>query len=165
MWDLDDIERSAGLDPDSADYRLREALAQEDSELLEKLVQLRKDKGLTQQAVAERMHRDKAAVSNFERLSSDPHLSTIRRYAAAIGAIVTHGVADFEVLESSDYTMTATRQIASEFAQLIDTLGGEVGWDSPETAARSNVIPIRRSIRRRQAPRQSNPIPQSCYGC
>jgi transcriptional regulator with XRE-family HTH domain len=46
--------------------------------------------------VADRMGRDKAAVSNFERLSADPHLSTIRRYAAAIGAMVTHTVENFE---------------------------------------------------------------------
>jgi hypothetical protein len=49
------------------------------------------------------MRRDKAAVSNFERLSADPHQSTIRRYAAAIGAYVRHIVEDFDVIESSDY--------------------------------------------------------------
>ncbi|WP_421876754.1 helix-turn-helix domain-containing protein [Mycolicibacterium wolinskyi] len=103
MADLEELERAAGIDPESADSRLRRKLAQADDDLLEQLVQLRKDKGLTQQVVADRMKRDKAAVSNFERLSADPHLSTIRRYAAAIGASVEHHVQDFEAIESSGY--------------------------------------------------------------
>lgn len=90
----DDLDRAAGLDPDSPDYRLRRQLAEADDELIERLVQMRKDKGLTQKVVAERMKRDVAAVSNFERLRLDPHLSTIRRYAAAIGASITHQVVD-----------------------------------------------------------------------
>ena len=93
---LDELERAAGLDPDSPSYKLATALAEADDELLEALVQMRKDKGLTQTEVAKRMKRDKAAVSNFERLSADPHLSTVRRYAAAIGASVTHDVRDAE---------------------------------------------------------------------
>ena len=93
---LDDLERAGGLDPDSPDYRLRRQLAEADDELIERLVQMRKDKGLTQKVVAERMRRDVAAVSNFERLRADPHLSTIRRYAAAIGASITHQVVDVD---------------------------------------------------------------------
>lgn len=100
MFDLEDIERAAGMDPDSADYRLRQQLAAADDALLESLVQMRKDKGLTQQDVATRLGRDKATVSNFERLDVDPHLSTIRRYAAAIGASVTHTVAHFDPQDS-----------------------------------------------------------------
>ena len=94
MESLDQLERAAGLDPDRQDSRLRRQLAEADDELIERLVQMRKDKGLTQKVVAERMKRDVAAVSNFERLRADPHLSTIRRYAAAIGASITHGVDD-----------------------------------------------------------------------
>ena len=96
FMNLDDLERAAGLDPDSPDYLLRRQLAQADDELIENLVQMRKDKGLTQKVVAERMKRDVAAVSNFERLRADPHLSTIRRYAAAIGASITHQVVDVD---------------------------------------------------------------------
>lgn len=94
--ELEELERAAGLDPDSPDYRLRQQLAEADDQLIEHLVQLRKDKGLTQKVVAERMKRDVAAVSNFERLRADPHLSTIRRYAAAIGASITHQVVDVD---------------------------------------------------------------------
>jgi len=94
--DLDELERAAGLDPESPDYQLRQQLAEADSQLIERLVQMRKDKGLTQKVVAQRMKRDVAAVSNFERLRADPHLSTIRRYAAAIGASIEHHVIDVD---------------------------------------------------------------------
>ncbi|MFA4052637.1 helix-turn-helix domain-containing protein [Mycobacteroides chelonae] len=96
MRELDDIARAAGVDTDSAEYRLATALAEADGDLLEQLVEARKAKGLTQQVVAERMRRDKSAVSNFERLGTDPHLSTIRRYAAAIGMMIRHDVRDFD---------------------------------------------------------------------
>ncbi|MEV1168744.1 hypothetical protein [Nonomuraea sp. NPDC049784] len=39
------------------------------------------------------MGRSQPAVSDFERLGGDPHLSTIRRYALAIGVEVIHAVA------------------------------------------------------------------------
>jgi len=97
MDSLEELERAAGLDPDSADFRLRQQLAEADDDLIERLVQMRKDKGLTQKIVAKRMNRDVAAVSNFERLRADPHLSTIRRYAAAIGASITHQVVDVDI--------------------------------------------------------------------
>lgn len=78
--------------------RLHERLAQNDDELLEALVVLRRTKKLTQDQVAERMGRSKTAVSNFERLGADPHLSTIRRYAAAIGALISTGVEDYDLV-------------------------------------------------------------------
>lgn len=144
VWDLEDIERAAGLDPDSADYRLREALAREDSDFLEQLVQMRKDKGLTQQSVAERMHRDKSAVSNFERLSSDPHLSTIRRYAAAIGACISHQVQDFDLINSADYREVLDTRldgvikqwrtyVACELDSHIQTVGSDLPVESDRT--------------------------------
>lgn len=75
---------------------LHAQLAHNDSRMLEKLVAMRKIKGLSQDTVAARMNRSKTAVSNFERLGDDPHLSTIRRYAAAVGAKITTEVRDFD---------------------------------------------------------------------
>lgn len=91
--DLDDV---LGLDPDDEYAMLRDRLADADDHLLEELVILRKCKKLTQSDVAKAMQRSKTAVSNFERLGSDPHLSTVRRYAAAIGALITHTVDDYD---------------------------------------------------------------------
>lgn len=75
---------------------LREHLAVNDDQMLEQLVKMRKMKHLTQDEVASRMHRSKTAVSNFERLGSDPHLSTIRRYAAAVGGRIVTRLEDFD---------------------------------------------------------------------
>ena len=57
------------------------------------LVRLRLQHGLTVDAVAERMGvAPEAVVAQMERPESDPHLSTVRRYAMAVGALVAHDV-------------------------------------------------------------------------
>ncbi len=82
------IAELLGLDvTDPETVALSRATA-EDSDLIERLVQVRRDRGLTQQDVAERMGRSQPNVSAFERVGGDPHLSTIRRYAVAVGAQV-----------------------------------------------------------------------------
>jgi transcriptional regulator with XRE-family HTH domain len=73
-----------------------------DMRLVETLVSVRRQRGLTQAEVAERMGRSQPAVSDFERLGGDPHLSTIRRYALAVGVDVFHMVnVSGEVTETS----------------------------------------------------------------
>jgi transcriptional regulator with XRE-family HTH domain len=82
------IAELLGLDAtDPVTAALDEATAG-DMDLIETLVQIRRDQGLTQQDVAERMGRSQPNVSAFERIGGDPHLSTIRRYAAAVDARV-----------------------------------------------------------------------------
>lgn len=65
-----------------------------DLSLLRALVQMRIDSGLTQDDVAKAMGRDPSAVSRFERLDSDPHMSTVRRYACAVNASIQHMVVE-----------------------------------------------------------------------
>ncbi|AIC71933.1 Hypothetical protein ERS075564_00926 [Mycobacteroides abscessus] len=141
MKELDDIARAAGVDTGSAEYRLATALAEADGDLLEQLVEVRKAKGLTQQAVAERMRRDKSAVSNFERLGTDPHLSTIRRYAAAIGVMIKHDVRDFDTEVSySESTPLASkeneaRRIAFDIVwpdAAVGPVESDLTWAEPE---------------------------------
>lgn len=55
-------------------------------QLLDHLVGLRQQLGLTQQQVAERMNISQPTVSQFESERSDPQLSTLQRYARALGA-------------------------------------------------------------------------------
>ncbi len=62
--------------------------------LLSELVALRQQHQLTQAMVAERMGVSQAAVSQFERYDANPTLSTIRRYALAVGARLEHRVID-----------------------------------------------------------------------
>lgn len=74
---------------------LADSLVESDDQLLEKLVKLRKDHGLTQSDVAERMGVSQPTVAAFERYDANPTLSTIRRYALAVGGSVRHAVDDY----------------------------------------------------------------------
>jgi transcriptional regulator with XRE-family HTH domain len=72
--------------------RRAKELAKADYRLLFGLVQARRDRGLSQKDVADRLGVSQPAVAAFERQDSDPKLSTIRRYAHAVGVIVAHTV-------------------------------------------------------------------------
>ena len=79
--------------PDLAWVRARaKVLAREDREMKAKLIRHRRNTGLTQKEVAERMGVTQQAVQKLERYDSDPKLATLRRYANAIGAFVSHEV-------------------------------------------------------------------------
>ncbi|ROQ52629.1 helix-turn-helix protein [Rathayibacter sp. PhB152] len=67
-------------------------LAREDREMRAALVRLRHDTGLRQREVAERMGVSQQAVNKLERYDADPKLSTLQRYANAVGAIIEHRV-------------------------------------------------------------------------
>lgn len=58
------------------------------SDLAELMRKARKDSNLSQAEVAEMMGTTQSAVSDFERGETDPQLSTIQRYARAIGSKV-----------------------------------------------------------------------------
>lgn len=61
--------------------------------MLEALITLRKSR-YTQQQLAQLLGISQASVAAFERYDNDPKLSTLRRYAHAVGARVTHCVSD-----------------------------------------------------------------------
>jgi len=96
--ELDRLDEAVG----ATDWRdrLGRELVEGDDDMVEKLVKMRHDKGMTQKEVADLMFRDHSAVSHFERLGADPHLSTLRRYARAVGARITHAVNDAEAPET-----------------------------------------------------------------
>lgn len=54
-------------------------------ELIQSLVELRKRAGVTQKELADAMGVKQPAVSGFETEDSDPRLSTLQRYARALG--------------------------------------------------------------------------------
>ena len=62
--------------------------AQARSSLRAALVAQRKASGFTQRDIATAMETTQSAVSDFERGSTAPHLSTLQRYARAVGARV-----------------------------------------------------------------------------
>ena len=61
-----------------------------DVNLIATLIQIRKNKGLTQAEVADRAGMSLEWVARFEHPNADLRLSTIRRYAAAVRAEITH---------------------------------------------------------------------------
>jgi DNA-binding transcriptional regulator YiaG len=63
-------------------------------ELLHQLAELRKAKGLSQTVVAARMHTSQPTVAKLEAGEGDVKLSTIERFAAAIGKKVKFTLKD-----------------------------------------------------------------------
>jgi len=67
-----------------------EALASR--ELLRELIQARVDQGLSQTVVAARMGSSQSVVARIERGDRDVRVSTLARYAAAVGRRITWSV-------------------------------------------------------------------------
>lgn len=67
-------------------------LAEADERLLFELIHARKAAQLSQRDVARLLGIKQPSVAGFEAHDSDPKLSTIRRYALAVGAHVEHVV-------------------------------------------------------------------------
>lgn len=89
---FDELAESLGLDLNSPEMLRADYLAEQHLDLLTALVQVRKEARLTQQQVADRLNVTQANVAAFERHGNDPKLSTIRKYAHAVGALISHKV-------------------------------------------------------------------------
>ena len=64
------------------------------------LVRVRLQRGLTVDDVADRMgFKPEHVIDQMERPESDPRLSTVRRYAMAVGALVAHDVIPESIAE------------------------------------------------------------------
>lgn len=71
-----------------------ESLVDAHAALLAELIELRRHHKLSQGVVAERMSVSQPTVAAFEHYDSNPTLSTIRRYALAVGARLEISVID-----------------------------------------------------------------------
>lgn len=76
------------LGTDAEDPRVQAAVedAKDAERLVDTLVAMRRDTSTSQADVAERMETTQSSVSKFERAGGDPRLSTLQRYARAVGA-------------------------------------------------------------------------------
>ncbi|WP_063710829.1 helix-turn-helix domain-containing protein [Actinokineospora enzanensis] len=90
----DELDDLLGIDTEDPTQRLALELVRSDRQLLAGLVAHRRARGLSQSEVGRRMGVTQPAVAAFERADADPKLSTIRRYALAVGADVRHLVRD-----------------------------------------------------------------------
>ncbi|MCS6559089.1 helix-turn-helix domain-containing protein [Curtobacterium flaccumfaciens] len=76
----------------SAEYRRASHNARANREMLNALVRMRIASGLKQSDMAKLLGMSQQAVSKFERYDNDPKVSTVERYAGAVGALVSHSV-------------------------------------------------------------------------
>lgn len=84
-----------------------EQLVESHYRLMEELISLRKKNRLSQDVVGERMGISQPAVASFENHDSNPTLSSIRRYALAVGARIEHKVIDdLEIIATSAVVVT-----------------------------------------------------------
>lgn len=109
-------------------------LAREHRTMRTDLVALRREAGLTQGDVAERMGVTQQAVSKFERYDSDPKLSTVRRYANAVGALVEHRV---ERDQGQSILLAAARStwMPMDVVRFLDIRSNDPKTSLPGTAA------------------------------
>ncbi|WP_168200737.1 helix-turn-helix transcriptional regulator [Allokutzneria sp. NRRL B-24872] len=91
---MDELDLLLGFDEEDDQQRLAAELVEADYDWVSALVALRKRRGLTQTQLGELMGRAQSVVSDIESMSTDPRLSTLRRYAIAVGASVEHVVRD-----------------------------------------------------------------------
>lgn len=85
-----ELEDAGELGAVSASGALAEHLAAEDLAFLHDLGALRRPAGLRQKDIALAWGHRTSAVRQFEKPGHDPRLSTIRRYAAAVGVRYRH---------------------------------------------------------------------------
>lgn len=78
------------LGVDEGDRRVQTGrkIARQIADVVETLTRARHCRKLTQKQVAAEMETTQSAISHFERIGGDPRLSTLLRYADAIGANV-----------------------------------------------------------------------------
>lgn len=84
------LDELLDIDPSDSTSRHAQALVEGDKRLLNTLVRIRKGADLSQNQVGERMNVSQSAVARIESGERDPRLSTLRRYALAVGALITH---------------------------------------------------------------------------
>lgn len=89
---MSELSALLGFDTTTAQARLARSMVQGDRRLVDKLIELRRRKNLTQEDLAERMGVSQSAVAKFENGPRDPRLSTLRRYALALGVQISHQV-------------------------------------------------------------------------
>lgn len=93
--------------PETTRERAR-AVVRSTREFMEELVQVRRDSKLRQEDVAERMAVSQPTVAAIERYDANPTLSTIERYAIAVGARLVLRARDER---GGDWTATSTHAL------------------------------------------------------
>jgi predicted NBD/HSP70 family sugar kinase/transcriptional regulator with XRE-family HTH domain len=129
MADVDPRSRWSELDTLLAEMTPAEAAAYEDAErrteVFRAAMEHRKDRGLSQKAVAQAMRTTQSAVSDLESERVDARLSTIQRYLAAIGCELVMQVRplDGAVPDSEVPPDTGVRSLARDASPIVVDAG------------------------------------------
>jgi DNA-binding XRE family transcriptional regulator len=133
----DPLAAALGIDLGNAEERRGAELAYEDQHWLASLVRVRRASTLTQKEIAERMQTSQEAVSRLEKLGNDPRLSTIRRYALAVGIGYRHELVDVPAAEAQPTRMNVTWLPYGQ----VTTSGTPTGFNStPSLTNNSHVL-------------------------
>lgn len=88
----DPLDELLGIDLADPVQNLARELVNADDVMMQELHRARRESGLSVEQVAERMGTLPHRVRHLEFADADPRLSTVRRYALAIGVMVQHEV-------------------------------------------------------------------------
>ena len=133
------------FDRTSPDFLLATALAEADEEMLYTLIECRHTAGLRQRDVARTLGIAQSSVAAFERHDNDPRLSTIRRYALAVGASIEHTVRPAHEFFGANATtaratatgrVPVTQQLPAETRRL--AANAPESWSASVSAAAAN---------------------------
>lgn len=83
---MSELAQALGMDLNSPSDASALDMEEARQNLVDGLVRIRKARGLSMQDVADELQISRQAVSKIERSNRDPRLSTLIRYAMAIGA-------------------------------------------------------------------------------
>lgn len=86
---LDDF---LGIDINDPGQRLALVQVEQDNDLLDRLICERARRGLSQAELGERIGISQSAVARIESGDRDPRISTLGRYAHALGVLIRHSV-------------------------------------------------------------------------
>ena len=105
-------------------YKLARQLVTSDAELINDLIGVRKHRKMSQGQLADTMGVTQSAIARFESGERNASQATIRRYALAVGACVTHTVRPQE-----------------ETPHLLEDLSARTEWKSAVTSRDAWVVP------------------------
>lgn len=111
------------LGTDGRDARVRAAAedAADAERLVDTLVEMRTEQGITQADLAERMETTQSAVSKFERAGGDPRLSTLQRYARAVNArlrwVVSTSPREGDIWQEASYPIPVAEEAEAPAAE------------------------------------------------
>jgi transcriptional regulator with XRE-family HTH domain len=128
----DDLDEFLDQELENPEFAAALEDAEERSRLLLELLAVRKRATLTQGYVADCMGTSQSAISELEQAGTDPRLSTVQRYARAVGARVTFSVAPMVAQWSGFASFTIQRGAEGSWKYFEEaTMAAARAFDTP----------------------------------